>query len=174
MSLEYLNLTSTVRAHMMEELLRDIEDGSLYESRRLTDDGQQNWSCLLSEAIREHDDEWLAEQLRANDYLNQFTHTVRGPRRMPSNAPDTLAEGEFNRYYIRGVCLEAQQKSCLVQIYRARTSSMPRRQSQALIGTTQNPTEILQDLRDNPGSGTMLGVPAGPNSGISVTLLDGV
>ena len=55
-------------------------------------------------------------------------------------------------------------------VYRARPTVNPRPESEALVETTVDPAELLADLRAHPGEATALGIPAGPNSGISVRL----
>lgn len=86
---------------------------------------------------------------------------------MPSNAHNTLAEGEFNRFYLRGLCLEALQQGKMIEVYGAKAVNQPRAASQALIGMQLNPNQLLLDLRTNIGVDTALGLPAGPNSGLS-------
>lgn len=54
-------------------------------------------------------------------------------------AAQTMAEGEFNVYYARGVCIRAIAETgsdATVTIYRARESANARSASIALIGTT--------------------------------------
>ena len=93
--------------------------------------------------------------------------------RVPYTAPMTLAEGEFNRFYLRGACLRAASEVSrnMIEIYRARPSVNPRPQSEALIGTRLDPTILLSDLRDHIGVDTALRLPPGPNSGLSGRLV---
>jgi hypothetical protein len=82
-----------------------------------------------------------------------------------------LAEGEFNRFYIRGLCRRALGAGIAqLIIYRAKTVGSPRAESELRIGATLDPTELLQDLRANIAVETCLGVPPGPNSGLCVKL----
>ena len=90
--------------------------------------------------------------------------------KVPKDANKTLAEGEFNRYYIRGVCKKAISEGLEIEVYRAKQVEKPRPESQALIGKTLDPKTLLDDLRERIGVDTALGVPAGPNSGLSVRL----
>jgi hypothetical protein len=57
-----------------------------------------------------------------------------------------------------------------VVIYRARASAHPRPESEELIETMIDAADLLEDLRLNTGEEPELGVPGGPNSGISVHL----
>ena len=88
---------------------------------------------------------------------------------MPWNAAQTLAEGEFNRFYIRAVrraTLEDGGET--VEVYRAKAVADPRPDSEAKIGALVNAAVLLADLRQNIGIDTALGLPNGPNSGLSV------
>ncbi len=89
---------------------------------------------------------------------------------VPVTAHTTMAEGEFNRFYIRAVCvcaLEAGQSNVL--IYRGRHSSEPRPESEALIGNLIPADRLLSDLREKAGVEAALGL-AKPNSGLTVKL----
>jgi len=56
-------------------------------------------------------------------------------------------------------------------IYRAKPVTTPRPESEARIETALAPEELLEDLRSHPGDERpSLGVPSGPNSGLSVRL----
>lgn len=93
------------------------------------------------------------------------------PPRMRSNAHEMLAEGEFNRFYMRSVCRAALSNGQdTVEVYRAKEVRDPRPGSAAKVGTRVSATELLRDLRKNVGIDTFLGLPSGPNSGLSVKL----
>lgn len=165
----------TVKPLMQNELQIDVECGATYLSPRLTAFGALQWRELLDLAIREHDERWLAARLRQSRLLKEVeTYSRLGvakQRRVPATAADTLAEGEFNRYYIRGVCRFAiENGGHVVAVCRVRDSDVPREESQRLIGRELNATEVLNDLRNSPGVDVALGVPPGPNSGLSVRL----
>lgn len=91
--------------------------------------------------------------------------------KVPITAAETLSEGEFNRFYIRGLCARAIEDGVdAVIVYRARVSTRPRPESEARIGTPLSPAAVLQDLRQRIGTDTALAVPGGVNSGLSVRL----
>ena len=54
-----------------------------------------------------------------------------------------------------------------VEVYRAKTVAEPRPESMAMIGARLGPDALLMDLRANVGVDTALGLPPGPNSGLS-------
>lgn len=176
MPLNLVDLVPETRTHMLEEIERDIEDGELYLSQRLNDEGRAEYPDLLKESVTNHDDDWLAAQIRQNGLLKAMEQKKgRGGvgttnARVPVNAAETLAQGEFNRFYIRGLCVRASAEGKKLEVYRARPSSNPRPESEAMIGTMVDPEKLLYDLRINIGVDTVLGLPAGPNSGLSVKL----
>ncbi|HUW11509.1 MAG TPA: hypothetical protein VM537_17385 [Anaerolineae bacterium] len=162
-----------VRAEMLSELEDDISNGTLYFSPRLKEGCDAQYRELLRQAIEEHDDEWLGTQIRSRGLLR--THEIRnmktGPvqAKVPVTAPQTLAEGEFNRFCCRAVCcssLAAGEEA--VEVYRAKAVTDPRPESQQKLGSRVPPRSLLDDLRKNIGIDTALGIPAGPNSGLSV------
>jgi hypothetical protein len=161
---------------MLAELERDLVDGSLYLSQRLTVQGQNEYPALLRQAIESGTDETLAHELRASGRLKESR-----PRRTPSggltvadvpwDAADTLAEGEFNRLYIRALCLRAIEDNIPELIaYRAKPVTDPRPESEAIVGQAFQPPALLDDLRTHQGRTPALGMPPGPNSGLSVRL----
>lgn len=84
-----------------------------------------------------------------------------------------MAEGEFNRYYIRGLCMraKAEGKTHLV-IYRGKQVRQPRPESEAKIGTSVAVDQLLPMLRQNDfvTIEDAIGVPGGPNSGLTCGL----
>lgn len=174
MPLTYENLDSTTREFMLGELDADVAASGVYMSQRLSSGGQGRYVSLLREAMQAHDDAWLAAQLRLLFNPTEVRRTPNGGTtvaKVPVNAADTLAEGEFNRYYARGVCARALAEGRdSVEVYRGRISSRPRPESEALIGQRLDARRVLDDLRSSQGTDTFLGVPGGPNSGITIRL----
>jgi hypothetical protein len=94
------------------------------------------------------------------------------PKAVPHNAPETLAEGEFNRFYIRAICVIALRRGQTdVEVYRAKDVIKPRPESASKMGSRVDANALLNDLRTSIGVESALGIPAGPNSGLSVRLL---
>lgn len=176
MSLSLENLDQATRQFMADEIESDVQNGTLYVSPRLSDVGRQDYPNLLMQAAQQYDDNWLAQNLRFNGRISAFEQrrTPKGgvtSAKVPITAADTLAQGEFNRFYIRGVCRRAIENGINeVIIYRAKHVTSPRPDSQAKIGAKANAQALLNDLRAHPGVDTALGLPAGPNSGLSVKL----
>ena len=174
MGIHYESLDENVRKYMIEELNLDLRSGKLYISPRLTDEGARVWPDLLREAFRAHDDDWLASQLRSRG-LMRSTEQRRTPSgglttaKVPRTAPETLAEGEFNRFYARGLCRHViETGGTEVEVYRGKQVKNPRLESQAMIGRRLPAQKLLEDLRVSQGVEPSLGLPPGPNSGLTV------
>lgn len=174
MSLNFLDLDDNTRQHMALEIQYDKEHTNFYCSNYLSDHGKTSWPSLLEEAVQ-YDDAWLENEIQIRGLLAQF-YTKRKPKstelmqaRVPITAAQTLAEGEFSRLYVRGLCSAVlSEGGSVVEAYRARVSTNPRAESEAIIGKQFSAHAVLNDLRSNPGVDSALGVPPGPNSGISL------
>lgn len=176
MTLRLENLDDRTRHFMLEELELDVTSGTLYLSPRLSESGRSEYESLLREAIKSGNDDSLAQALRSHNRM-KLTEQRQKPKggfttaRVPATAPDTLAEGEFNRSYVRGLCRLALEEGVHeVEIYRAKHVTNPRPESQMMIGKKINAKALLEDLRTHPGVEPALGLPPGPNSGLSVRL----
>jgi len=171
MALQYENLDSDTRGHMLIEVVEDVVNGDFYESPRLTEEGLRQWPELLRDAVEFHTDDWLAAQLNQLGLLRAKEPSGRGGwKKVPHNAAQTLAEGEFNRYYARGLCLRAIRDKQQVQVYRGKAVSNPRSRSLALLGMVLDPEALVTDLRQSKGVEPALGLPPGPNSGLTIKL----
>ncbi len=178
MALYFENLDERTRQLMLDEVEYDISHNQLHISPFLSGQGQRDYTNLLREAIQSGTEETLAQSLREH---RRILRTL--PRRNPTssgysiaatpeNAAQVLAESEFNRYYIRALARRAIEDGISeLVIYRAKPVSNPRPESESRIETSLSPEELLEDLRAHPGDEPpTLGVPAGPNSGLSVRL----
>jgi hypothetical protein len=174
MPLQYADLDPITRRAMVEELDRDIAEGTMHVSPRLRPMAVDEYQHLLRDALRYYDDLWLEE--RAAPLLVDF-ETRRTPRgevttaHLPEGAARVLAEGDFNLYYMRGVCRRAIAEGIPdVEVYRARLSLEPRTESSALEGTRINAEQLLADLRAPTPEALAAPRLGRPNSGLSVRL----
>lgn len=175
MPLQYESLDPTTRRYILAELDRDIADGSFFASDRLRPAAAEDYQTLLRDAVRYYDDLWLEERVNAGLLVDFETRrTTSGgvaTARLPASAARMLAEGDFNRYYMRGVAARAVDEGRgVVEVYRARLSVEPRQESAELEGKRLPATEVLETLRSlqTHAPETPLGR---PNSGLSVRLV---
>lgn len=176
MPLDLLNLDAQTRRYVLEEFERDVSGGRLYSSRFFSPEGVARYPDLVRRAITEGSDATLAAELAATPGMF-VSHYEKGTpsggttmAKVPVTAPVTTAEGEFNRFYIRGLCRRViEAGGGVVEVYRARESSWARPESEALIGARIDAAELLEDLRTHIGEEPTL-LPA-VNSGLSVRLI---
>ena len=178
MALYFENLDDRTRQLMLDEMQYDIANNQLHISPFLSGQGQRDYANLLREALQNGTDETLAQNLREHRRILR-TLPRRNPKAggysmaaTPENAAQVLAESEFNRYYIRALARRAiEDHISELVVYRAKPVSSPRPESEARVETALSPEELLEDLRAHPGDERpSLGVPSGPNSGLSVRL----
>ena len=140
MPFNFQNLDARTRDLMAHEVDRDIAEGSLYESVRLTAAGAASWEGLFRDACAAGDDASLAVALGAPGGPNiearePNTRSRTGDdKAVPYTAATTMAEGEFNRFYIRALCMRAIEDGSALEIYRARPSENPDPGSEAKVG----------------------------------------
>lgn len=176
MGLRFENLDETTRPLMVEEVEMDIRSESIYLSPWLSQKGQGDWADLLLEAVRSGNDDALAQKLRFSGLLNQKAQR-RKPKggytwyNIPDTAPMMMAESEFNRFYVRGLCRRAiAERIPRLEVYRAKEVSEPRPGSFQKIGLLMDPEVVLIDVRKSIGVETALGMPQGPNSGLTLRI----
>jgi len=126
MPLLYESLDPTTRRFALAELEHDGTTGAFHLSDRVRPTVAAEYRRLLREAVAYYDDAWLEE--RAADLLVDFEvrRTPSGgttAAKLPDMAARMLTEGDFNRYYMRGVCARAlAEDRSVVEVYRARLS----------------------------------------------------
>jgi hypothetical protein len=175
MPLQYENLDPATRRHAIAELDGDLASGAFHASDRLRPTAISDYQRLLRDAIRYYDDLWLEE--RASDLLMDFEpRTTRSgaqtTAKVPEMAARMLAEGDFNRYYMRGVALRAiDEGRQVVEVYRARLSLEPRPESAELEGHRLSARDVLDYLRGQRVEDATVVRLARPNSGLSIRLV---
>lgn len=168
------DLNDRTRVLMAEEIQRDTLTGNLYLSNRLNEHGRNIYPDLLINAAQKGTIASLANSIQTNGCLIAFEtrRTKHGmtQAKVPYDANEMLAEGEFNRFYIRAICRRAIEEDKMIVVFRAKQVTNPRSESQRKIGQIMNPEAVLNDLRQHQGVDTALGLPPGPNSGLSIRL----
>lgn len=170
----FRNLDDKTRRYMIEEIILAKESGNLYFSTRFNRTGISLWFDLLREAAEKHNEHWLAFQVETKGLLKElegartpsFEYTIK---HVPYSAAETIAEGQFNRFYILGICRYAIDKKIpYVKIYRAKPSRKHRPESDSIIGRSIKVDDLLSLLRDVKKS--LNYVLLKPNSGLSVEI----
>lgn len=177
MSLYLINLDDRTRELMLEELDYDEARNQLHISPYLSNQGTVDYPALLRRAITEGDAGSLAAALSERRRMARTGHRRKSSGgysivTIPENAAEMVANDAFNRYYIRAVARRAlEDGQTEVIVYRARPVDTPRPESEELIETAVDAAALLADLREHTGDERPeMGIPAGPNSGISVHL----
>jgi hypothetical protein len=175
MPLLYASLDPTTRRYMVAELDRDLAAGTVIISERLQPGAIERYLELLHEAIKYYDDQWLEERTREMLVDFELRHTPSGgttTAKLPAAAARMLAEGDFNRYYMRGVCARAlAEGQTEVEVYRARLSVEPRPDSARLEGERLAAAPLLEELRFARSETLAEATLGKPNSGLSVRLI---
>ena len=136
--LAYQNLDAITRRCMLEEIDLDIQAGTVYISRFLNPEGCARWPIFLRQAAETGDDDSLAQAIVSDQCLHD-RYEKRKPKGgttwsdVPYTAPQTMGEGEFNRYYARGLCRRAIDEGVMeLEVYRAKSVAQPRFESQGM------------------------------------------
>lgn len=170
----FKNLDDPTRAAMLEAIDEAERTGDIYFSSRFNEAGKREWPRLLRQAAQEQNEHWLAYQLEASGLMKDFegAHRPTGrytTKHVPHTAAETMAEGQFNRFYILGLCRRARREGIThLVVYRARESAAPRPESQSLVGVRLSVDEIEAQLK--PTQASFKSPLVKPNSGLSVRL----
>ncbi|MEO2210414.1 hypothetical protein ABGV40_05845 [Paenibacillus amylolyticus] len=173
MELYLENLDEETRRYMLQEFEYDLNNGNIYISGRLTESGKKLFPDLLKNSILHGNETTLSSELKLYMVKTEMKKKRGGAgyttADVPHNANETLAEGEFNRLYMRGLCARViNESSGQLVIYRAKDVDSPRIESQAMIGQAIDPSELIATLRSSQGAFTAI---PKPNSGLSLRLI---
>lgn len=163
------NLNEKTRALMLRELDRDTMLGTLFLDARLQENSREGYFELLHEALSRGTPESFSEAILDQQLLKETETRDLGEKQIQAKISNiahyNIGEGEFNRYYMRAICLIAIENAWdEVEVYRAKQVSKPRPASAGRMKAK----ELLDHLRS-----TNISVQAsfpGPNSGRSVRL----
>ncbi|WAC59425.1 hypothetical protein [Brevundimonas sp. SL130] len=174
MGLRYENLDAETRTLMSEEIDMDRQEQSMYVSNHLNDRGAELWPELTSEAAKTGTDDSLARALTDQNLLKDRVErrTPSGGTTMakvPYTAPSTLAEAQFNMYYMRALARRAISTGSPLVVYRGKEVTYARPESEKLLGTHFDPQVLLDELRRTKGVDPAIPMPL-PNSGLCVRL----
>lgn len=168
------DLDDKTRHFMLESIDDALSSGNIYSSTRFNDQGKKQWVPLLKEAAEKHDEHWLAFQLEANHLMTDFegSATPSGGytiKHVPHTASLTLAEGQFNRFYMIGLARRARTEGLSeLEVYRAKSVRDPRPSSNSIIGKMIPVDDVEEQLMEVNKS--FVSPLAQPNSGISLRI----
>ena len=168
----YTRLDATTRSLMVEEITTATTAGELYFSTRFTPAGHQAWPGLLLIAAREHDEHRLAFEIESAGHMKHLEKRAKPSggytvAHVPDTAAETLADGQFTRFYIAAICRRAiEEGKKEVTVYRAKSRGEPRVESRALEGTVIDAAFLLSQVRSRQGSFSCELLK--PNSGLSI------
>lgn len=174
MGLNFQDLTARTRELMLEEIGMDTGNCSIYLSNYLNGSGQAGWPSHLRDAATNGSDDSLAATLREHGAFKDQVER-RKPKggytmaAVPHTAAQTLAESQFNMYYMRALARRAIEEGQDLAVYRAKEVENPRSESQRMIGTNLDPEEVLRVLRQTHGVEPDISIPM-PNTGITIRL----
>ena len=175
MPLQYESLDPTTRRFALAELDDDVARDAFHVSERLRPTAVADYRKLLHESIRYYDDRWLEERLDPLLVDFELRRTPSGGEttaKVPEMAARQLAEGDFNRYYMRGVCARAiEEQRQVVEVYRARLSLEPRPESAELEGRRLDAQAVLDHLRGSPDTDPTVSALGRHGSGLSLRIM---
>jgi hypothetical protein len=127
----------------------------LYRGPRLNGVGVRRWPMLLEEAARWHDDDWLSGQLAKQGLIGDHEMNIArtGQRILESIkiqiSAAMLAEREFNKFYMRALCMRAIQSGITkLEFYRGRCVAKHTHELDEKVGTFIDPYILLSALRN--------------------------
>ncbi|SMN16188.1 hypothetical protein CRYPD_904 [uncultured Candidatus Thioglobus sp.] len=168
------NLNEDTRPYILQAIENAHSTDNIYLSARFTEKGKEEYLPLLKEAAKNHNEHWLACSLESPDIMKDLegANTPFGGytvKHVPNTAAQTFADGQFNRFYILGLCLYAKNVGIdSLEVYRAKESVSHRPQSDSIIGNKISIENIESQLLETKSSFSSELVE--PNSGISVKL----
>ncbi len=173
MAFTFKNMSPSIRQIMSAEIAQASQSNNFYLSTRFNNKGTILAANLIAQAANNYCEHWLAYEIESQALMKEY-ETRSKPlggytaAHVPHTAAETYAEGQFNRFYMIAICLEAVTQGKKVKVYRAKPVGNSRGSSNSLIGSEFDPSVLVLELRDVK---TSLGHPLlKPNSGLSIEI----
>jgi hypothetical protein len=170
-------LDAQTRDLMMKEFEYDRDSDRIYVGRRLNPQGKRTYCDALPLILRQGTPaelQHLLEPVPGSLWISSIMAANGRRSTTPVTAARTLAEGEFNRYYMRAICRRAiDEGNGMVRVRRGKAVQNPRADPSVRVheGDILDASAVLEDIRIHPGEDTVIGMPHGPNSGLSLELV---
>src|SRR5215210_4151821 len=114
MPLGLVDLDDCTRRFMLSEFQADVAAGWLYLSPNLSESGRDHYPDLLRTALTSGTETSFADDLLASDSVTVTDRWHRSSQVQSGEALTSavalLAEREFHRFYIRGLCRRAMEQ----------------------------------------------------------------
>lgn len=134
---------------MLNEVLHDIAKRVFYFTPRFNENGRKIYVSLMKEAIATGGEDTLQAGLQEGDNFNKYE--AQG-KKVSNNVAVNFAQQEFNKYYIRAVCVKAiEMNERDVEVYRAHPLTVKKHKSDLRIGAKINADRLLKELRSSIG-----------------------
>ena len=178
MALYLPDLDDRTRRFMLDELEADRARRRLYLSPYLTELGRAAYEGALRAAIVHGTEASLADALRGPGRMALPAGWKQGTlgqgtlgHGLPTSAPDALAEAEFHRFYVRGLCRRSLAEGIrTLVIYRAKVDAPPRANADGMVGVRIDAASLLEDLQATSGQMPPRVLHGCPHPGMSVRL----
>lgn len=150
---KFENLDDATRSSMLKAIEEGENTGNIYYSTRFNQDENEQWLTLLKQSAQQFNEHWLAYQLESNELMKDFESAAKPSggytaKHVPHTAAETIAEGQFNRFYMLGLCKRARAEGIThLEIYRSKERFDPRPESQVLVGTILSIDEVETQLK---------------------------
>jgi len=160
---------------MLAEFDADVAAGTLYRSPQLTDDGQRDYERLFRAALEEGTASSLASELTRLGSVRPHGRWQYAKEPVAVDAPlaasSLLAEREFHRFYLRGLCRRALDEGVqTLVIYRAKPATPGRAAADGMVGIRITAGSLLEDLRGVFDAWPPNGLPQCRDPGLSARL----
>ncbi len=174
MSYKYEDLVEETRKLMVAELEADIASKSLHVNEWVQDEHHDTYIELLKSALQSGTEFDLEQEVRSKGILKErYTwHRPDGRTatvKVPEMAAKNLACGDFNRFYMRAICLKAKsQKQKEATVYRAMKTEHHMLESNSKVGNPVEVDELMKSLKRGESLESYLRLPPGPISGLTI------
>jgi hypothetical protein len=174
MGFNFVDLDNITRKYMLDELEADVNEGTVFISCWLREGMAAEYIGVLRRAITNFDESWFASEILQQNLLRESDNFEARNITIPINANTILAEEEFNKYYMRGVCLRAvKEGSNSVVVYRGQRVTIPSPESRQRVGQRLKAEILLDSLRTASDIYSALRVPRRPSPKLTVKLING-
>ncbi|MBR9704056.1 hypothetical protein GOV12_01485 [Candidatus Pacearchaeota archaeon] len=156
---KYINPSEEVRKLMIIELENDLKTKLFYVPKTIHQDKIEEYKEILKEFFKTKSLNELIQKIN-NNFINRSYKYIK------NISHETLAEGEWDKYYQKALCQKAIPNNKKVKIIRWKTVDKPK----YLIGFTEGTKFDSKDYYSELMKSQFH--PLGPNSGLTIEIID--